>query len=313
MIADPPVAAHIVEPHVTPPDSAMPIPVDPPIERLWHDDAASLPAREISAELAAAYGSALAIPLHADRPTVIVNFVSTIDGVISFAAPNATGGGEVSGFFAPDRYVMGLLRSLADVVLIGAGTLRDATGDPWSAASIYPPAADALHQRGGRLGLPPEPTTAIVTARGDIDPSHAGLNDPRQPARLLTTAHGARRIAGRPPADHVSVEVLGEKRVAVDRLVAALLPGPGVLLCEGGPHLLGELLAAGLVDELFLTVAPQVAGRAPDARRPGLAEGVAFSVAQAPWWRLAALHRSGSHLFMRYRLDRAAAGKGGAS
>jgi riboflavin biosynthesis pyrimidine reductase len=309
MIAEPPVAS---SPNLQP-VSTMPIPVDPAIERLWYDVATPGPARGISTELAAAYGSLLDIPLHPDRPTVIVNFVSTIDGVISFATPEATGGAEVSGFFAPDRFVMGLLRALSDVVLIGAGTLRDATGEPWSAASIYPQAAEAFHALRQRHGLPPEPTTAVVTARGEIDPSHPGLSDPLQPARLLTTARGAQRIAGRPPAGHVSVEVLGEEQVGVEQLVSTLLPGPGVLLCEGGPHLLAELVAAGLVDELFLTVAPQLAGRTPDARRPGLVEGVAFSVGQAPWWRLAALHRAGSHLFMRYRLDRAAAGNGGAS
>lgn len=293
--------------------AAMPLTVAPPIEQLWRERAPEGSAREISAELAAAYGGPLRVALRADRPTVIVNFVSTIDGVISFATPEATGGGEVSGFYAPDRFVMGVLRSLADVVLIGAGTLRDAAGEAWTPAAVYPEAADAFHALRRNLGLPPEPTTAIVTARGEIDARHAGLTDPRVPVRVLTTRRGADRIAPHGLADHASVDVLDDESLPAERLVAALLPGSGVLLCEGGPHLLGELMAGGLVDELFLTVAPQVAGRAPDARRPGLVEGVAFSVEQAPWWRLASVHRSNSHLFMRYRLDRAAAGNGGAS
>lgn len=309
MIAEPPVASR----SVPPPVAIMPITLTPPIEQLWQEREPDGSRRAISSELARAYGGPLGISLNAERPTVIVNFVSTIDGVISFATPQATGGGEVSGFFAPDRFVMGLLRSLADVVLIGAGTLRDAEGEPWSAASIYPEADHAFRAQRQRLGLPPEPTTVIVTASGEIDPSHAGLSDPRQPVRLLSTTRGARRIIARTPAAHVSVEPLAADRLEAQRIITAALPGSGVVLCEGGPHLLGQLMAAGLVDELFLTVAPQVAGRATDARRPGLVEGVAFGVEQAPWWRLASLHRSGSHLFMRYRLDRAAAGNGGAS
>jgi riboflavin biosynthesis pyrimidine reductase len=80
--------------------------------------------------------------------------------------------------------------------------------------------------------------------------------------------------------------------------------GFGLVLCEGGPHLLGSLLERDLVDELFLTVAPQIAGRSHRAPRLTLAEGIAFSVGDAPWWRLVSLARSGEHLFLRYRRDR---------
>ena len=59
--------------------------------------------------------------------------------------------------------------------------------------------------------------------------------------------------------------------------------GLDVVVCEGGPNLLGGLIGAGLVDELFLTVAPQVAGRSPDAPRLALVEGLAFAIDDAPW------------------------------
>lgn len=281
-----------------------PIALSPPIDRLWAaepDDGG----RQISAQLAAAYDGPLCVPVGRDRPTVIVNFVSTLDGVVSFAMPEATGGGEVSGFFAPDRFVMGLLRSLADVVLIGAGTLRDAAPEPWSAASIYPEAAAAFAELRRSLGLPPEPTTAIATASGGIDVAHPGLADPGVPVRVLTTARGAASLAAREAAAHLAIEAIGEEQVAPHDLVGALAgAGAQVILCEGGPRLLGQLLAAGLVDEIFLTTAPQIAGRAQGMARLSLVEGVAFDVDAAPWWRLASVRRSASHLFLRYRLDR---------
>jgi riboflavin biosynthesis pyrimidine reductase len=280
--------------------------ISPPIERLWAAERDDGEGRQISAQLAAAYDGPLSLPLGRERPTVIVNFVSTLDGVVSFATPEATGGGEVSGFFAPDRFVMGLLRSLADVVLIGAGTLRDAAPEPWSAASIYPEAAAAFGELRRSLGLPAEPTTAIATASGGIDAAHPGLAHPGVPVRILTTTRGAASLASR--AAHLSVEAIGQEQIAPHDLVGALArDGAQVILCEGGPRLLGQLLAADLVDEIFLTTAPQIAGRDRGVQRLSLVEGVAFDVDAAPWWRLASVRRSGSHLFLRYRLDREAA------
>jgi riboflavin biosynthesis pyrimidine reductase len=73
-----------------------------------------------------------------------------------------------------------------------------------------------------------------------------------------------------------------------------------LVLCEGGPRLLGSLLAARAVDELFLTLAPQVAGRADDGARPGLVSGHAFEPETAPWARLVGVKHHGEHLYLRY-------------
>jgi riboflavin biosynthesis pyrimidine reductase len=290
------------------------IAVAPAIERLWDEEFASPGERAISTVLAEAYGGPLRVALRDDRPTVIVNFVSTLDGVVSFATPEAAGGGEVSGFFAPDQFVMGLLRALADVVLIGAGTLRGDPDGTWTPGAVFPGAATAFHELRASLGLRPEPTTVVVSATGELDLSHAGLADPSVPVRIFTTDRGRAALGRRGAATHVSIEVLGNERVDPRRLIAALAgTGTGVVLCEGGPHLLGELLAADLADELFLTVAPQVAGRSPSVQRLSLIEGVAFDVAAAPWWRVASVRRAANHLFLRYRLDPDAAGHGGAS
>lgn len=231
--------------------------------------------------LRAAYGDDLSIPLRADRPTVIVNFVATLDGIVSFNTPGAAGGGAISGYFEADRVVMGLLRSYADVVLVGAGTVRRA-GAAWTPAAVYPASApDYAHVRRA-LRLAPQPTTAVVSASGPIDPRHPGLSDPEVPV-LLISGHDGHRIDGD--------EILGRLAEAGARLV----------LCEGGPHLLATLFRARLVDELFLTLAPQVAGRAPSAPRLSLVEGVAFTVDAAPWATLVDVRRVGDHLFLRYR------------
>ena len=121
------------------------------------------------------YGGDLWVPLHTDRPTVIANFVSALDGVVSFQTPDAMGGGEVSGFFEPDRFVMGLLRSLANVVLVGAGTMRATPKHRWVPAHVSRAFADDFAQLRSRLGLPAQPTTAILTASGDIELGHPGV------------------------------------------------------------------------------------------------------------------------------------------
>ena len=249
------------------------------------------------------YGSDLWIPLRADRPTVIANFVSTLDGVVSFQTPDAMGGGEISGFFEPDRFVMGLLRSVADAVLIGAGTLRAAPKHRWIPEHVNKASAAEFADVRTRLGLAPFPLTAVLTGSGDIDLAHPGLSDARIPVLLITTDDGAARLFEQPIPPHVEVFSLGNSEptpAAVIELLARR--GAAVVLSEGGPHLIGQLLSAGLLDELFLTTAPQIAGRNSETRRLALVEGAAYDVATAPWFDLVSLHRNGDHLFNRYRI-----------
>lgn len=273
----------------------------PPLPRIEHVYADAAAVSVLDGRLADAYGSPLAIARRADRPTVVANFVSTLDGVVSYATPEAAGGGEISGFHAPDRFVMSLLRGLADAVLIGAGTLRAGIGEAWTPDYIYPDAADEIAELRRRLSLAPQPSTVVVTASGDVDTSHPGLASPDVPALMVTTRRGARRI-GRPHRSNVEVVVTGEERVEPCALLDELgRRGFGAVVCEGGPHLTASLIEQQLVDELFMTLAPQIAGRSESNRRLALVEGVAFSVADAPWWRLASLGRSGDHLFLRYR------------
>ena len=95
----------------------------------------------LPAALRSRYDGDLIVPLVDGRPTVIGNFVSTLDGVVAFDRDGSNGGGEVSGFFEPDRFVMALLRGLADVVMVGAGTVRADPRGRWVAQSVHPATA----------------------------------------------------------------------------------------------------------------------------------------------------------------------------
>lgn len=180
-------------------------------------------------------------PAHDGRPHVALNFVMTADGRVSFQ-----GRAEIG--TRTDRALMFHLRSLADAVMIGAGTLRV---DPFAP------------QVQGRERQP----LAIVVSRtcelplGNRFFAHPGL-------RLVATAASAPAAAvATVRAAGAEVQAFGETEVDLVVLLAALRErGVRFLLCEGGPTLAGQLLAEQLVDELFLTHATLITAE-PDARR----------------------------------------------
>lgn len=274
------------------------------IEPLIEAGALSGPARggALPAALRDRYGGDLAIPLRAHRPTLISNFVSTLDGVISYNTPEAAGGGEISGFFEPDRFVMGLLRAVADVVLVGAGTLRADPDGAWNPRSVHPDSGPGFAALRRQLGLRADPITAVVTGSGSIDLQHPGLADQAVEVVLITTDDGVEALRRQHVPSHVDIRSTGDHVEPRDVLETLAFHGAELILCEGGPHLFGQLLGAGFVDELFLTLAPQLAGRSAAAPRLSLVENTAFGVSDAHWGRLADLRRAGDHLFARYRL-----------
>jgi len=257
-------------------------------------------------ELERRYGGELAIPLRADRPTVIANFVTTIDGIVALGEGDLAGGGLISGFHEPDRFVMGLLRALADLVVVGAGTLRGSTEHRWIAEHVHPASAAAFAAWRAEMGLAKRPTTVIVTASGDIPVDHSGLTDPTVPVVIATTPAGAERVRRAGVANHVSIEPIaaGGPITGTDIVDLGARLGAGMILTEGGPHLLGEVVGSDVLDELFLTLAPQIVGRGSEARL-GLVEGITLPPNDARWFELASLRRSADHLFMRYRAKEA--------
>ena len=262
----------------------------------------TLRGRGIPGELERRYGGPLLIPLRTDRPTVIANFVSTLDGIVALGGGRLSGGGLISGFHEPDRFVMGLLRALADVIVVGAGTLRGSSGHGWTAERVVPESGAAFAAWRAEMGLARHPTTVVVTGSGDIPVEHSGLNDQAIPVVIATTPRGAERLRRAGLAPHVSIEPVEEDGpLHADALVGiGASRGARLILTEGGPHVMGEFVRGGLLDELFLTLAPQVVGR-DAAGRLGLVEGLALPPADARWHELVSLRRSADHLFLRYR------------
>ncbi len=200
---------------------------------------------------------------------------------------------------------MGMLRAVADVVLVGAGTVRAAPTHEWTARRVHPASAASYATWRAGMGIAsPQPTTLVATASGALDPGHPGLSAPDVPVIIATTAAGAERLRSAGPTRNVRIETAGSGgQVGPTALIdIAAATGARLVLCEGGPHLIGQLLGAGLLDELFLTLAPQVAGRDVATHRLALVEGISFDVATAPWAELEAVRRSGDHLFLRYRI-----------
>lgn len=254
-------------------------------------------------ELAALYGQ-LVFPPHLERPYIIGNFVSSLDGVVALNTPGAkTGGGEISGFNEQDRMVMGLLRAVADAVIIGTGTLHSVPNHRWTALYIYPPLQHAYQQVRDELGMTEPPLQVIVTAQGSVNLSLPVFQSGEVPVLLVTTASGAKRLRGQTLPSWVQVSVApGEEAISAKAVLEAIhiIRSCNFILTEGGPKLMAHFFAEGLLDELFLTLAPQVVGRDGSTERPGFVDGKLFAPDSPRWGTLVDLRRSSSHLFLRY-------------
>jgi riboflavin biosynthesis pyrimidine reductase len=211
---------------------------DGAVRRLFPD-----PPAELDDEaLAAAY----ALPPETARH-VRMNFVASVDGA-------ATVGDKSRGLATSgDTRVFDLLRELCDVVLVGAGTVRvEGYLQP-----AYPP--DRRARRLGR-GLAEVPPYAVVSHSLLLDPT-SPLFTAAVPRTIVVTRAGAPADRREALAQVADVVVAGTEQVdlaaALDQLADR---GLRRVLCEGGPHLFGALLAANLVDELCLTVSPLLAG-----------------------------------------------------
>ncbi len=265
-----------------------------PLELL--SEVEGLPAFDLPEELERLYGGGFGLAL----PLVYANFVQTLDGVVAIRSEPRSNR-LVSGGSEADRFVMGLLRASADAVLLGSGTLHGSPTSMWTAERAYPNGAEAFAELRERLGLAPEPVLAVLTASGALEPEHPALQGA---AVVLTTRRGAERCHQRLPESVEIVVLDGQTEVDPAEAVAALRERAyRSILSEAGPHVFGSLLAAGLVDELFLTVSPLLAGRSPLGERLGLVEGEELLPGRDVKGRLLGVRRHGDHLFLRYGLS----------
>lgn len=194
-----------------------------------------------------------------DRRRVRMNFVSSADGAVTLGGRSGALGG------ATDRALMQVLRTMADVVLVGAGTVR-AEGY----GGLQVDADDVTWRRAH--DLEDQPALAVVSGGLHLDPGDSVFTEAvRRPVIVATDAAAAAR--GEQFAAAADVLACGGESVDLAAMLDAFARrGWTQVLCEGGPHLFGTLLGAGLVDEVCLTLAPRFVGGEAGRIAQGAAE-----------------------------------------
>jgi riboflavin biosynthesis pyrimidine reductase len=244
---------------------------------------------------------------------VFANFVSTLDGVVSFRLKGQSGGSSISRSDRADRFIMGLLRASADAVIVGATTVHEVGKESlWIPEYTYPEAkhlyADyrlqALHKR-------EYPLVVVVSGSGKLELERAVFQNPDIPTVVITTPAGREEFTKAGGArlawlEVRAIEPVGDRIIPQDmmRLLRSQF-GVNRLLHEGGPTLFGQFIEADAIDELFLTTAPQIAGRAAITFRPALVQGIEFTPESAPWFELLSIKQKDAYLYLRYRCTKA--------
>lgn len=215
------------------------------LRRLLPEPGTVTPA-EVGAELD------LAARASAERPYVVLNMVATVDGAASIGARTAPMSDEA------DRQLFHELRTCTDAVMVGAGTVR---------AERYGRLVRDLARREQRVarGLHADPLAVVVSRSLNLPVDVPLLQDPDSRV-LIVTAADASLSGCAAEVDYVREADLG---VALRRLRAE--HGVRSILCEGGPALNASLVPPGLLDELFLSIAPKLAGAAGELTIVGAA------------------------------------------
>ncbi|MGK4580648.1 pyrimidine reductase family protein [Kitasatospora sp. HPMI-4] len=230
-------------------------------------------------ELAAVY--AYPEQVRRGRAWLRANMVASLDGSARLEGLSEGLSGDA------DKRIFGVLRALADVVLVGAETVRAEGYRPARARADFAAARRAA-------GQAPAPAIAIVSRSLELDFAASLFTEPVVRTVVITTEDSP-AAARRAAAGVADVVVAGERSVDASRAVAALTErGWTRQLTEGGPRLLGELAAAGLLDELCLSLAPLLTGG--DA--PRIAQGGQMPGVQR--MRLVSLMEQEGFLFTRY-------------
>jgi riboflavin biosynthesis pyrimidine reductase len=254
-------------------------------------------------QLATLYGN-LRLP-NRKNSFVFSNFVTTLDGVVSLQKKGHAAGSDISGFSAQDRMVMGLLRAVADAVIVGSGTLDADRRHVWTAADICPELAGAYQLLRTALRDPPSALNVIVSARGSIDLRDPVFTSGRVTALIITTPKGAKALLKRKIPSSVLVRTT--RRDTREIHAAAILDevsrvnAASRILVEGGPRLLGTFYKERCLDEQFLSLAPQISGRDTGDARLSLVMGKSFAPADPLWGSLIDARRGSRLLFLRYR------------
>jgi riboflavin-specific deaminase-like protein len=216
----------------------------------------------------------LAARAPADRPYVVLNMVASIDG-------RTTIGGHVGSLTSPlDQQIVYQLRTQAEALLVGAGTVRNERY-----ANLMPP------------GFGPQPLLVVVSARVDLPRDLPLLQEPETRIVIATLSDATLGFDHQAQVEYLRVPGEGG-RVDCAALAATLRSEYGIrsVVCEGGPSLNESLLAAGIVDELFLSLSPLLVGGAERA----LVDAAPSHVPRRT--RLVSAATSDGYMFLRYEI-----------
>jgi riboflavin biosynthesis pyrimidine reductase len=254
-------------------------------------------------KLSRLYGT-FRLPVPRAGAHVYSNFVSTLDGIVSLQVKGHSGGGDISGFSAEDRMVMGLLRAAADAVIVGSGTLAADPKHVWTAQAICPELANDYRRLESALGKRAPALNVIVSAFGTVDLRLPVFASGTVPVMVITTVPGEKQLRKRKVPDSVQIRAIRRRAgeiPAVEILaeVNRAMAGKRILV-EGGPRLLATFYKERLIDEQFLSLASQLAGREMGDARMGLVMGKTFAPRDPLWGRLTDARLGRRLLFLRY-------------
>jgi riboflavin biosynthesis pyrimidine reductase len=266
-------------------------------------------AREIIEELALAWTPAAGerdaarAPLtrsQPSRPHLVLNMVSTLDGHATLEGRSGPIGNRA------DRELFHALRAGVDAVMVGAGTAR---------VERYRRLIreESTHRLREERGLEPEPLACIVSGRLELPSDLPLLTDPAVRVVVLTPSAASLPASGDEggASERAHVEYIRAARDGRLDLAAAMTElqerfAVRTVLCEGGPHLNAGLLSAGLVDELFLSLSPKLAGGDPSGQALRIVSGAGFD--SPVELELLGVLEQDSHLFLRYRVTHTSRG-----
>lgn len=258
-------------------------------------------------EYLALYPGDWQLPEIEGRPYIYTDFAISRDGRITYHEEGYVGGSDITQTNRADWWFMAFLRTRADAIMNGIGTVTLETGTLWNGADLFPEEAASFSELRRYFGHTKPPILVILTHDGRLNFEAASLQREDMHVVVATTTEGAAHAQQFSVPAQVDVHDLdaGTGFADLQRTVDMLYGDYGVriLLSEGGSTVQAGLLEAGLIDEEFVTWCPSFVGRSEEKFRPSYTEGVAWHPTNAPYSRPICLHRNGDLLYLRTRCE----------
>ena len=271
---------------------------------------------QLTQELTKLYGGPLAFEQRSEaRPFVIINFVTTIEGLTSYGIPGKSGGGWISGFNKQDVFIMGLLRSFADGVAVGANTLRSEPEHLWTSEFIDKDHETEFVKLRESLGRSRKnPLQIFITSSGNLlgNMEHLpnAFSAPDVETLVVTTEEGKNIVKKEFnkfsvfPGVLVANSVEKPKEVNIPMMMNRLTKDYGIefLLVEGGSGFNGSVTHEEQYDEYFQAISPKIIGTHKNNPRHISVSGFERRPENSLPHNLISVKNHKNYLFLRWRL-----------